>query len=155
MMKMNVLKKIIGGFSSCRSAVVGDLMLDSYLWGRVDRISPEAPVPVVQVTRQNDCPGGAANVMRNIASLGGQVFAFGVAGADEAGSLLRQQLKECGVDKSLFHHLCAFDLDLTVGVFIVAGDHDAARLFNSIFDAAEFVTSGPILITGMVKNNNL
>lgn len=98
MMKTDALKKIIGGFSSCRIAVIGDLMLDSYLWGRVDRISPEAPVPIVQVMRQNDCPGGAANVMRNIASLGGHVYAFGVVGADESGSLLCQQLEECGVD---------------------------------------------------------
>ena len=70
-------------FDRGRIAVVGDLMLDVYLWGNVTRISPEAPVPVVNVKKRTFCLGGAGNVMRNISTLGGQALAFGaVEGRD-------------------------------------------------------------------------
>ena len=69
-------------FSGARVAVVGDVMLDIYLWGQVSRISPEAPVPVVNVNRRTSCLGGAANVMRNLRTLGAAAFAYGVVGND-------------------------------------------------------------------------
>lgn len=84
-------------FSKARILVVGDLMLDRYWVGEVDRISPEAPVPIVKVGQQQDRLGGAANVARNIASLGGQASLMGVVGDDDAGRRLRSLLKDDGI----------------------------------------------------------
>src|SRR5512139_398982 len=78
------LKSLFEGFRGKRIAVVGDLMLDRYYWGTVTRISPEAPVPVVEVDQESVRLGGAANVANNIASLGGVPLLVGVAG-DDAG----------------------------------------------------------------------
>ncbi len=74
--------------------VVGDVMLDSFIWGNVGRISPEAPVPVVDFERESFMPGGAANVARNLTSLGVPTTIFGVAGSDPAGRQLIELLKE-------------------------------------------------------------
>ncbi len=97
-MKTSCLVEVINKFPDCRIAVIGDLMIDSYVWGVVDRISPEAPVPVVQVTKTSCCLGGAANVMRNIVTLGGRVDAFGLVGNDSNGELIRQMLREYKID---------------------------------------------------------
>src|SRR5690606_25377692 len=80
-----------------RVLVVGDLMLDRYWFGEVDRISPEAPVPVVRVARREDRLGGAANVARNIVSLGAQATLMGVVGDDEAGRRIEDLAREEGV----------------------------------------------------------
>ena len=84
-------------FSEARVAVVGDVMLDVYLWGQVSRISPEAPVPVVNVERRTSCLGGASNVMRNLRTLGASAYAYGIVGDDEAGTELVANLREFGV----------------------------------------------------------
>ena len=99
-MKNSNLVELLAIFPNCRIAVIGDLMIDSYIWGSVDRISPEAPVPVVQVTKTSCCLGGAANVMRNIVTLGGKVDAFGLVGNDSNGELIRQLLREYKIDPS-------------------------------------------------------
>ena len=99
-MKTEKLNDILKKFSDCRIAVIGDLMIDSYIWGSVDRISPEAPVPVVQVTQNSCCLGGAANVMRNIVTLGAKVDAFGLVGNDSNGEMIRQLLREYNIDPS-------------------------------------------------------
>ena len=91
---------VVDSFRNKKIAVVGDLMLDAYTWGKVNRISPEAPVPVVQVTRRSCCLGGAANVIRNIVSLGASAAAFGVVGNDIHGEKLRELLKESGTEYS-------------------------------------------------------
>ncbi|MGB8954481.1 MAG: PfkB family carbohydrate kinase [Tumebacillaceae bacterium] len=80
-----------------RLLVVGDLMLDRYLWGRATRLSPEAPVPVVEVTRESALAGGAANVATNAAAMGAQVHLLGVIGADEAGLELQNALQRYAV----------------------------------------------------------
>lgn len=85
---------------SARLMVVGDLMLDEYLWGRVDRISPEAPVQVVRVGTETSVLGGAGNVIRNLISLGASVTAAGVVGDDAAGGLIRSRLEQLGVDSA-------------------------------------------------------
>lgn len=77
--------------------VIGDIMLDRYWFGEVDRISPEAPVPVVRVARREDRLGGAANVARNIAALGAKVTLLGVVGKDEAGEKVRELLVSEGI----------------------------------------------------------
>ena len=75
-------KALIAKFNGQRILVVGDLMLDRYVYGRVNRISPEAPVPVVRVIKEKNMPGGAANVARNVQALGGQAMLCGVVGRD-------------------------------------------------------------------------
>jgi len=87
---------------SARVLVVGDVMLDRYLFGDVSRISPEAPVPIVKVVRQEERPGGAANVARNAAALGAQVSLLSVIGADETGERLRKMIMKEGIDASLW-----------------------------------------------------
>lgn len=84
----------IDRFSGQRVAVIGDLMLDRYIWGKANRISQEAPVPVVKVERTTCEPGGAANVMRNLATLGARPIPFGVIGMEEAGDALHALLEK-------------------------------------------------------------
>jgi len=80
-----------------RVLVIGDLMLDQFIWGRVGRISPEAPVPVVEFERESFMPGGAANVTRNLRTLGVRTELFGVIGNDASGRTLRGMLEEQGI----------------------------------------------------------
>lgn len=87
--------------SAARLLIVGDVMLDRYWFGDVARISPEAPVPVVKVTRSEERPGGAANVARNVAALGARVGLLSVVGDDEAGRHLQGLLAAGGIDVSL------------------------------------------------------
>ena len=90
-------------FKNAKVLVVGDVMLDRYWFGDVNRISHEAPVPVLKVTRVDERPGGAANVARNIASLGAQCTLLSVIGADEAGDCLQRLLAEQGGVEALLH----------------------------------------------------
>jgi rfaE bifunctional protein kinase chain/domain len=90
-------------FKGARILVVGDVMLDRYWFGDVHRISPEAPVPVLKVSRVEERPGGAANVARNIASLGAHCTLLSVVGADEAGDCLQRLLTEQGGVDALLH----------------------------------------------------
>jgi rfaE bifunctional protein kinase chain/domain len=82
--------KLLPDLSQAKLLVVGDVMLDRYWYGDVDRISPEAPVPVVKIERTKELPGGAANVARNATALGAKVTLLSVVGDDEAGTRLRQ-----------------------------------------------------------------
>jgi D-beta-D-heptose 7-phosphate kinase/D-beta-D-heptose 1-phosphate adenosyltransferase len=88
---------LIAGFAGKRVAVLGDVILDVYLWGKAQRISPEAPVPVVEMERRTETLGGAANVMRNLAALGAEVAAFSLTGRDAAGQRLRRLLDRQGI----------------------------------------------------------
>lgn len=92
------LKNIVKRFPRTRLMVVGDVMLDEYIWGKVTRISPEAPVPVVNVHRQTMMPGGAANVARNVRALGTGVCLAGVLGKDPGGRHLERLLKTEEID---------------------------------------------------------
>mgnify|MGYP001828279336 FL=1 len=89
-----VLSEGIDKFSSCRILVVGDVIMDEFLWGRVERISPEAPVPMVQVEEESLVLGGAGNVVNNIISLGGQALLCGVVGNDAMGRELVHMLEK-------------------------------------------------------------
>lgn len=95
---MSTLLPVVQAFPGARVVVAGDVMLDEYLWGAVTRISPEAPIPVVEVQRTSVVPGGAANVAANIASLGGAVSLVGVVGPDNFGEALQETLYQAGVD---------------------------------------------------------
>lgn len=85
-------------FSRTRILVVGDFILDEYVWGSVSRISPEAPVPVVNVKRESFLPGGSLNVANNIHTLKGTVFPCGVVGRDLEGRLLFRRMRRLGID---------------------------------------------------------
>ena len=89
---------VLGRFAGCPVLVVGDLMLDEFVWGQVSRISPEAPVPVVEVSRRTFVPGGAANTAANVGSLGGQPVLAGVVGQDPDGDRVCELLKSQGVE---------------------------------------------------------
>ena len=98
-MKQNVAKfrALIEKFSEAKVLVLGDLMVDRFVRGKVSRISPEAPVPVVRVREESDIPGGAGNVIMNLAALGGKVSSCGVIGEDSTGQKLAAQFKKVGV----------------------------------------------------------
>ncbi len=95
---MKRLTEIISRFKKAKILVIGDLILDEFIWGKVSRISPEAPVPVVRVSSQSFMPGGASNVANNIRILGGNVSLAGVIGNDLYGDILKQQLEEYKID---------------------------------------------------------
>jgi rfaE bifunctional protein kinase chain/domain len=87
-------KKLVESFRSKRLLVIGDVMLDKFIWGNVTRISPEAPVPVVRVRKESIYPGGAANVARNLVPFAGEVSISGLVGEDENGGVLAGVLEE-------------------------------------------------------------
>ncbi len=96
---MNIdLEQLFGGFPKMKVAVIGDLMLDTYWWGDVDRISPEAPVPVVAVSKREKRIGGAGNVALNVQALGASVAVLSILGDDEDGIQLKQLLQENNID---------------------------------------------------------
>ncbi|MBI2303627.1 MAG: D-glycero-beta-D-manno-heptose-7-phosphate kinase [Chloroflexi bacterium] len=92
------LGKIIHDFRGNRVVVIGDVMLDEYIVGTVARVSPEAPIPVVNVEKVTYTPGGAANVAANVAALGGEVVLCGVVGDDDVAVRLRQEMEKRGVE---------------------------------------------------------
>lgn len=92
------LKKVITNFKRAKILVIGDLILDEFIWGEVSRISPEAPVPVVWVNSESFMPGGAANAANNIHALGAQAFICGVIGSDERGRVLTDELRRKNID---------------------------------------------------------
>jgi len=96
-LELDSLRSIVGRFRGRRVAVLGDVMVDRYMWGRVDRISPEAPVPVVEVERESMSLGGAGNVAANLSALDAQPALISLRGDDADGSALERALKERGV----------------------------------------------------------
>lgn len=94
------LSSAFASLSAPRIAVLGDVMLDRYLWGGIDRISPEAPVPVLAVGPEEERPGGGANVAANLVDLGSQASLFALIGQDEAGARLRAAIESGGVATS-------------------------------------------------------
>jgi len=90
-------EKLFAGFSKIRVLVIGDLILDQFVWGRVSRISPEAPVPVVEVDRETQYPGGAANVARNLREFTPHTAVLGMIGADAGAQSLKRLLTDAGI----------------------------------------------------------
>jgi D-beta-D-heptose 7-phosphate kinase/D-beta-D-heptose 1-phosphate adenosyltransferase len=120
------IAKLIEAFAGKRVLVAGDLMLDRYWSGDVDRISPEAPVPVVRKVSAFGVPGGAANTACNVAALGARVTLFGVTGRDEAGAELRGMLSRRAIDCA--HISAAAARPTTVKLRIVAHDQQIVRI---------------------------
>src|SRR5262252_9583791 len=94
------VRELIAAFATKRILVAGDLMLDEFVWGRVSRISPEAPVPVVEVVSESAYPGGAANVARNLREFTEHTSLMGIVGTDGPGDRLLTLLDERGIGTS-------------------------------------------------------
>src|SRR5215467_11581299 len=99
-MNLDRLQALLNRAPSKRILVIGDLMLDEFVWGKVGRISPEAPVPVVEVTGESFYPGGAANVARNLREFIDHASVIGMLGKDRSGRQLRELLAEQNIDTS-------------------------------------------------------
>ena len=97
----DVIDRLVAAIPGRTALILGDVMLDEYIWGRVRRISPEAPVPVVESTLRSYTPGGAGNVAVNVASLGGKAFLGSVTGHDQEREHLLRELAERGVNAEL------------------------------------------------------
>lgn len=124
------LIQYIDQFPSVKIVVIGDLMLDHYVWGQVTRVSPEAPVPVVEVREESHRLGGAANVAHNVTALNGAATLCGVIGADDAGQRLRSLLEKNGVGvKGL---VVDADRPTTVKTRIVAHQQQIVRVDREI-----------------------
>ncbi|MFY8217277.1 MAG: bifunctional heptose 7-phosphate kinase/heptose 1-phosphate adenyltransferase [Chthoniobacterales bacterium] len=102
-MNQNRIQQLLGAATGCKLLVIGDVMLDEFVWGRVSRISPEAPVPVVEVVSESCYPGGAANVARNLVEFTPSVEVLGMIGKDVHGSRLRELLRDerIGTDRMI------------------------------------------------------
>ena len=88
----------LNDFQNIKAIVIGDLMIDEYLWGSVDRISPEAPVPVVCIEKESHALGGAGNVIHNLVAMGAGVSAIGTAGTGKAGQMIFEKLEDLGIE---------------------------------------------------------
>jgi D-glycero-beta-D-manno-heptose-7-phosphate kinase len=120
------LRQIASAFPKLRILALGDLMLDEFIWGKVSRISPEAPVPVVNVTGESYYPGGAANVARNLREFTPHTAVMGLAGRDEQGGRLLDLLDGCGIDTSLV--VRAGGYPTTVKMRIIARNQQVVRV---------------------------
>jgi len=119
------LLKLVDRFPGRRLLILGDFMLDHFIRGQVERISPEAPVPVVRVTQETFVPGGAGNVAANLAALSAKPLGIGVIGDDEAGRTLRNNLESRGVDTR--HILTDPGRPTTVKVRVIAEHQQVVR----------------------------
>src|SRR5436189_6464714 len=99
-MDLSRLQQVLDRALPMRITVIGDLMLDEFVWGKVGRISPEAPVPVVEVTGESFYPGGAANVARNLREFVEHFAVIGMLGKDRSGRQLRELLAAQSIDTS-------------------------------------------------------
>ncbi|HQT91399.1 MAG TPA: D-glycero-beta-D-manno-heptose-7-phosphate kinase [Candidatus Kryptobacter bacterium] len=124
--KKERLKELFDRFQGKRVAVIGDLMLDKYIWGSVNRISPEAPVPILQVESESARLGGAANVANNIKALGAEPILFGIVGNDESGAKLRDILDEMQLSREGI--VTDPDRPTTVKTRVIAHNQHVVRL---------------------------
>ena len=115
-------------FPQARIAVVGDLMLDQYLWGKASRISPEAPVPIVRIDRKNYCLGGAGNVAHNLAVLGCQTQLIGVVGDDNDADILRNEMLQSNIN--INNLIVDPERPTTIKTRVISGSQQLIRLDN-------------------------
>lgn len=139
--------QIIEAFRSLRILVIGDLMLDHYIWGEVQRISPEAPVPVVHAQRQTYTAGGGANVALNLAALGTAVQIAGTIGKDASGERLLALLTETQVDVSL----CTVtdSCPTIVKTRVIARTQQLCRIDHEAASSAYTLSSSPELLAAV------
>ena len=145
-------KQILAAATKTRILVVGDVMLDQFIWGGVSRISPEAPVPVVDFARESFMPGGAANVARNLVSLATPTELFGVIGNDDAGRKLQKLLAEqhigcAGLVKSSARHT-------SIKTRIVAHQQQVVRIDRESRDGLGLKLTGNLVAQIKTKLRN-
>jgi len=126
-LRKNRAEEIMTNARRCRIAVLGDVMLDEFLWGSVTRISPEAPVPVVNIQRESTRLGGAANVLANIAALGAAAKLIGVVGNDSAAEKLRAALRDQGSEGSVESLIVDEQRPTTIKTRIIAHNQMVVR----------------------------
>jgi D-beta-D-heptose 7-phosphate kinase/D-beta-D-heptose 1-phosphate adenosyltransferase len=146
------LATVLQRFSQVRVLVIGDLMLDRYIWGRVERISPEAPVPVVRVTRESTHAGGAGNVVANIRALGGSVEACGIVGRDQAGRSLIQELSAIGA--GVAGVVVSQEIATTSKTRIIAHSQQVVRLDHEPSDALDGRARGRVRVFVQQQSEN-
>lgn len=137
------MNDIIQNFNDTRILAIGDLMIDQYLHGTVTRISPEAPVPVVDIESESYELGGAANAVNNIKSLGGTVEAVGVIGIDDAGRILLNLLEERGIDTKGI--ILSEDRPTTVKTRVIGNDNQIVRIDKETRKTIDVETTKEIL----------
>ena len=120
------LQAIISKFSKAKIVIVGDLILDEYIYGDVERISPEAPVPVVWAKKRELLPGGAANVAANISSLGAEVSVVGIVGKDDKAGVLLSELKKRHIDTN--HVFEVFNRNTSIKTRVIGGAQQIVRV---------------------------
>ena len=125
-LKPSLVKAYVSKIQQQRVLVIGDLMLDQFIWGQVSRISPEAPVPVVLVTHDSAYPGGAANVARNLADFGIAATVGGVLGNDQNGRLLKRLFQKAGISTQCV--LVLSDYSTIVKTRIIARHQQVVRV---------------------------
>ena len=141
-----IIEDIEHAWAAKRLLVVGDVMLDKYIWGEVGRISPEAPVPVVRGMRQESKPGGAANVAMNLARLGAKTTVVGITGGDESETLLAASLTASGVAS---HFIASAEFPTITKSRILSGSQQMLRLDFEQLGAIEPATHGKLLATAL------
>lgn len=124
--------KLFQQFSTIKAGVIGDVMLDTYWWGHVERISPEAPVPVVALDKREVRIGGAGNVALNLVSLGAKTSIFSVLGEDEPGKELDKMLADSGIDTS--YVICSHTRKTTNKTRVISRNQQMMRLDSETTD---------------------
>ena len=146
------MKNAFPDFRQANVVVIGDLMLDRFYFGKTKRISPEAPVPVVNVERLEDIPGGAANVAMNIASLGANCSLSGITGQDEAAQVLEERLRsvsiECAFHQTANHPTIIKSRIISAHQQLLRMDFESRFTLESAVGMADKVT--PLLVDGGV-----
>ena len=138
--------------SKAKILVVGDVMLDRYWFGQVNRISPEAPVPIAKISHREDRAGGAANVARNISSLGGQATLLSVIGQDEAGDTLESLLKENDVNTQLYRDS---NISTTVKLRVLSRQQQLLRIDFEEIPTDEILTNKLEIYSKLVSEHDL
>ncbi|HQR51475.1 MAG TPA: bifunctional D-glycero-beta-D-manno-heptose-7-phosphate kinase/D-glycero-beta-D-manno-heptose 1-phosphate adenylyltransferase HldE [Methylophilaceae bacterium] len=149
-MQQRLIEAVKHGFPDDKNwaLVIGDLMLDRYLWGEVERISPEAPVPVVLLKRETECAGGAANVAANLAGLGVKTRLVGFIGADDDGSRLKRAIHDLKIDTQGLVHA---ETHATIAKTRVIGGHQQMMRLDRESRAAYSQKDAEALLGGIYR----
>lgn len=147
-MDKKALVELFRAFQKKSVLIIGDVMLDAYLFGKVERISPEAPVPVVSVSGRDQRPGGAANVALNIHSLGAKPILVSVIGQDEAGTIMVNLMKKAGM--SIEGLISLKGRPTTVKTRVIGGNHQMMRIDEETDKELE-ITGTKLLIAKIKK----
>jgi D-glycero-beta-D-manno-heptose-7-phosphate kinase len=156
-MKADRLQSLLASFRNRRLLVIGDVMLDRFVWGKVTRISPEAPVPVVEVQSESQYPGGAANVARNLLPFCARVSVAGLMGIDSSATELGAVLRECGIEtagllQDADYHTIVKTRIVARNQQVVRIDHEKRRAITPIIlkRALEFLETQMSEVDGVI-----